>query len=172
MMNNEEDLLKKDKLDYQERIKSIDEKIQYLGLEAYKELELELVDLKRSNNLQIKTISNNWRFNNAQKTFHTNCTKSNYNQIRKNAYLEYNQKMKKIKAEAQNEKDALEALFKSGNYKKGKLKEYTSIELFQPASKRLKYDDDGRRQMLMLKRDAFNIKIEDQIYTYFYGKCT
>ena len=166
-----DDLSKKDELDYQERIKAIDENTNLLGLEAYRELQQELQNLKQFNSVQIKQITNNWQLNIAQKTFQRNCTYANFNQMKKNTYLAYNEKMKCIKAEAQGEKEALEALFKSGNYKKGKLKEYTAIELYQPASKRLKYDDDGRRQILMLQKDAINIKIEDQIYGYFYGSC-
>jgi hypothetical protein len=168
---NAEDQSKKDEQDYQERIKAIDENTENLESEAYRELQQELLNLKRFNSCQIKQIMNNFQLNNAQKTFQRNCTYSNFNLMKKNMYMGYNEKLKCIKAEGQDEKDALEALFKSGNYKKGKLKEYTAIELYQPKSKRLKYDDDGRRQILMLKKDAINIKIEDQIYAYFYGEC-
>ena len=69
-----DDLSKKDELDYQERIKAIDENTNLLGLEAYRELQQELQNLKQFNSVQIKQITNNWQLNIAQKTFQRNCT--------------------------------------------------------------------------------------------------
>ena len=49
--------------------------------------------------------------------------------------------------ESKKEEDALITLFQSNDYKKGKLNEYTAFNIFQPASIRRNFYDNGHRQL-------------------------
>jgi hypothetical protein len=64
---------------------------------------------------------------------------------------------------------ALKELHKSGKYQKGKLSEYVSMTVSQPASIRRKYKDTGIRQVLLTEHQLRNILIEDEIYLFYYG---
>lgn len=82
----------------------------------------------------------------------------------------YHDLLNETKSSHSAETKALLDLYQSGNYQKGTLNEYTTFEVYQPKSKRRKYDDDGYRIMLLPERTVTNILIEDEIYKYFYGR--
>lgn len=150
-------------------------------------IENNLKDVKSSlnNEFKVKIARMQNNFNNYLNSVRNNhqLSESEKHEIQGNAYFSFNQSksgfiksykfhLTSVKIKHNNEKKALKALYDSGNFKKGKLREYTTINLYQPKSKRRKYDDDGHRQMILLEKDAKNILIEDQIYEYFYGNCT
>lgn len=133
--------------------------------------ELKRFDTEVHNNYQqaLNSINSDYSTNIYQKNSLKTGLKLNFMQIKKSNKGVFYDKLFAIKNQCNAEKDALTTLFKSGNYQKGKIKDYISCDLYQPRSKRRKYDDDGHRKMLLLETDAMNILIEDHIYNFFYG---
>lgn len=133
--------------------------------------ELKGFDAEVYNNYQqgLNSINSDFSTNIYQKNSLQTDLKLKFMQIKKSNKKVFYDKLFTIKNQCNAEKDALTTLFKSGNYQRGKIKEYISCDLYQPRSKRRKYEDDGHRKMLLLETDARNILIEDHIYNYFYG---
>lgn len=82
----------------------------------------------------------------------------------------YRAKSNELCFSCKNRIDALNTLFKSGKYEKGKLGEYFSLTVNQGVSIRRKYFDDGERLILLPEDKLKFILIEDLIYNYFYVK--
>ena len=118
------------------------------------------------------SVRNNYQLSDDEKYQIEGNAYFSFTQSKSDFLKSYNFRLSSVKNTHNNEKNALKALYDSGNFKKGKLKDYTTLNLYQPKSKRRKYDDDGHRQMLLLEKDAKNILVEDQIYEFFYGNCT
>lgn len=138
---------------------------------AKKELKDKMTSLQQEYRDRLIEISSSNEIDVLHKHLYRNQAAQLLKNENKKVVNQFHEKLEVIRAEKNDEKLAVQTLFKSGNYRKGKLGDYAVVELYQPKSKRLKYDDDGRRQMLMFQRDAVNILIEDQIYAYFYGEC-
>jgi hypothetical protein len=81
----------------------------------------------------------------------------------------YKEMLTTLELETNSKIDALTSLYESGNYECGKLNEYATMEVYQPKSKRRKYDDDGYRRVILPEKIIKNLLIEDEIYYHFYG---
>jgi hypothetical protein len=81
----------------------------------------------------------------------------------------YGDKLTEVESALNEEVTALTSLFNSRNYELGKLGEYRKLETYQPSARRMKYDDDGRRVMILPMNTIKNILIEDEIYNFYYG---
>jgi hypothetical protein len=83
---------------------------------------------------------------------------------------DFRNECKNIKKSEESQINALKALFDSGKYEKGKLDQYFTLGVMQPAAKRRRYQDDGSRHVLLHESKLRNILIEDTIYSYYYGE--
>lgn len=82
---------------------------------------------------------------------------------------DYRNRLKQYENASNSQIGALRELFNSGNYQKGQLDNYVTLELYQPSAKRRKYDDNGYRVMLLPEKVIKNIIKEDELYYHFYG---
>ena len=117
----------------------------------------------------LETIRADFSLSFEQKNYQQFQLKEQWKQIKFGNKKVFYDKLFALKNECKAEKNAFMTLFKSGNFQKGKIREYVTCDLFQPSAKRKKYDDDGHRRMLLHETDAKNVQIEDHIYNYFYG---
>ena len=76
-VSSTENLVKKDEMDFQERIKYIDNNTVMAVKEAKRELTNEIGRQKNFNKKQVNQISNNSELNEIQKNYHTNNTFQN-----------------------------------------------------------------------------------------------
>jgi predicted S18 family serine protease len=82
----------------------------------------------------------------------------------------YKAQSNELRFSCKNRINALNTLYKSGKYEKGKLGEYFSLTVNQGISIRRKYFDNGERLILLPEDKLKYILIEDLIYSYFYAK--
>ena len=161
--------LKKDQADFETRLKAIEAQREEAEKSLQKYLNEQTTQLKDSYIRQIQELSEtNKSFQ--SKSFLKNNLKSQYNESLGELEFRYKRELTLIKTAHSDEKNAIVSLYESGNYKKGKLDQYTTLEVYQPKSRRRRYVDDGQRKVLLLERDAQNVLIEDEIYNFFYGK--
>ena len=83
---------------------------------------------------------------------------------------EFRNECSHLKTSEDHEINALKVLYDSGKYEKGKLNQYFTLDVMQPAAKRRHYDDNGHRQVLLPQDKLRNTIIEDTIYSYYYGE--
>ena len=158
----------KDQTDYETRLKSIEARREEAVKSLYQYLNEQIAQLKDSYACQIQICDTNTNFQ--SNYFLKNNLRSLYNESLGELEFSYERDLKLIKTAYMDEKNAMVSLYESGKYKKGKLSQYTTLEVFQPQSKRRRYDDNGHRKLLLTKQDAQNVLIEDEIYNFIYGK--
>ena len=141
-MNNDELVLQDRIAKITFKSEQIKEKCKQIYLASVEGLNLMHHDLIFQNNC----LSNSFEIKEANEKVINDSFNDNLNKIT----TSYQTRLQEINDSNENEINALTSLVLSGNYKKGKLHEYATLEVYQPRAKRRKYDDDGYRQVYNL----------------------
>lgn len=120
---------------------------------------------KKFKEIHEKTLAN---LNSVSSSFNNNSSLF-LEQTKQKLTQDYENKLIELNENSTDEIKAFVALFNSRKYVLGKLDEYRKLETYQPSAKRLKYDDNGQRLILLPLDIIKNIVIEDEIYYYYYG---
>lgn len=120
---------------------------------------------KKFKEIHEKTLAN---LNSVSSPFNNNSSLF-VEQTKQKLTQDYENKLIELNENSTDEIKAFVALFNSRKYVLGKLDEYRKLETYQPSAKRLKYDDNGQRLILLPLDIIKNIVIEDEIYYYYYG---
>lgn len=96
---------------------------------------------------QINSIFKTYFIGSYDEVLHRNIANGFYQGALDELNSNYDKNIKQASDTSTNEEDALLALYRSNNYKKGKLNEYTSFDIYQPKSSRGRYFDNGHRRL-------------------------